>query len=518
MAAKPYLCQWNMNIYTTREIQHIVEANLRLDNLDMDTLVERAAKGIGGEIEKRWKQGVTVYVFAGPYDNGAYALATARHLLERGYRLKVTLFNIEIDPAQEIVKRQRDRLISAGLSLDNFVEVNKNFRMPEIAPGSLVLDGIFGSELNRNLEPGYGLLIRHINEKNVKVVSIDVPTGMTGDWNSRTSPNYVIKARLTVALQFPHLAFFLPNMSDNIGEWVAVDMGLKAGSFQSLTQKYLLIGRNEAKRFLSRRRLFTSKDDYGKGMIFAGSFGMMGAAVLAAKGALRSGIGKLTVSTPMCGFPIIQTSVPEALYQYAESQEFFTRIKPHYSYDAVAVGPGIGTNEATINALDDYLSTVPSPVILDADALNCIALRPLLLNKLPNMSVITPHAKEFDRLFGEQSNGDSRLLKAIEVAKLYNIIIVLKGHYTAVVRPDGMLTFNDSGTPAMATPGSGDVLTGILTSFYAQLKNPVLAAVAAVYVHGRAGEIAEKEQGSYGVLASDIAGCTGKAIEEILRQ
>lgn len=491
---------------------------MRRENITLDTLIQRGAKGIAAEIARRWKPTVPIYVFAGPYINGAYALAASRELLQKGFRLNVTFFNIQIDPAREITRKQRDLLLQAGLPSEAFTEVTKSFKMTEFDPSAIILDGLFGSELNRTLESGYIMIIRHINEKNMRVVSIDVPSGMTGDWNSRTTPNYVIKARVTIAFQYPHLAFFLPNMAENIGEWVTVDMGLNAGDIQNTAQKYFLISKSEARRFLPRRKLFSSKDDYGKAMIFAGSYGMMGAAVLCARGALRSGVGKLTVSTPSCGFPIIQSGVPEALYQFAESNEFFTAIRPHYSYDAVAVGPGIGTHESTLNALEDYLSTVPSPIILDADALNCIALRPALLNKIPNMSIITPHAKEFDRLFGEQPNGDARLQKAVEMARQYNLIIVLKGHYTAVVRPDGMLTFNNSGTPAMATPGSGDVLTGIITSMYAQLKNPVIAAVAGVFIHGLAGEIAERENGPYGVLASDIAECTGKAIQEIIKK
>lgn len=516
--SKSYLCSEVMNIYTTQEIDRIFDANVRQENISTDEIVERASQSITNEIVSRWDKEVPLYVFAGPYRNGAYALATARHLLKKGYNVKVTFFNISIDPAQEHTKYQRDRLLAAGLPSQNLIEVTQNFTMPEFEKNAVVIDGLFGSELNTSLRTGYTLVIRHINENNLKVVSIDVPSGMTGDWNSRTSPNYVIRATLTIALQFPHLAFFLPSMSQNVGEWIVVDLGLKVINVAGNAPRYLLIGKHEASRFLQQRRLFSSKDDYGKGMIFAGSYGMMGAAVMAGVGALRAGIGKLTLCTPSSGYQIVQTSVPEALYQYADEPEFFSKMKTPYSCDSIAVGPGIGTQEKTINALEEFLTGVPSPIVLDADALNCISLRPTLLNKIPNMSIITPHAKEFDRLFGEQANGDERLLKAIEVSKLYNIIIVLKGHYTAVVRPDGMLTLNDSGTPAMATPGSGDVLTGIITAFYAQLKNPVLAAVAGVYVHGRAGEIAAEEHGSYGVLASDIANAVGKAIKEILKK
>lgn len=506
-----------MNIYTTKEIERIIDANVRHDGLSLETLVDRAGKGIAAEIAGRFGVSTPVFVFAGPYINGAYALAAARHLLSKGYSLKVLLFNIEIDPAQELCKNERDKLLRGGLPADCYTEVTQRLKLPQIDENWVVIDGIFGSELNRSLESGYVMVVRHINERSLRVVSIDVPTGMTGDWNTRTTPNNVMKATLTLAVQFPHLAFFLPNMAENIGEWKLIDVGLRHHTFRDSQAKYILIGKSETRRFLPLRKPFSSKDDFGSAIIMAGSYGMLGAAVMAAKGALRAGVGKLTVSTPICGFETIQSSVPEALYQFAEGREHFTRMRPPRAYDAVAVGPGIGTNTDTINALEDYLTTMPSPIILDADALNCIAIRPVLLNKIPNMSIITPHHREFDRLFGEQPNGDARILKALEVADTYNIVIVLKGHYTAVVRPGGMLTFNGSGTPAMATPGSGDVLTGVITAIYAQVKNPVIAAVAGVFIHGLAGEIAERAEGQYGVLATDIAGSVGKAINEILQ-
>ena len=243
---------------------------------------------------------------------------------------------------------------------------------------------------------------------------------------------------------------------------------------------------------------------------------MMGAAVMAARGALKAGVGKLTVSSPLCGYNILQSSVPEALYQYIKSDAIINEIKPLHHYDSIAIGPGIGTDDATIAALEDFLAATSSPVILDADALNCIALKPAMLQTIPILSILTPHAGEFDRLFGPQPNSETRLAKAIEMASYYNVLIILKGRYTAVVRPDGKIYFNSSGTPAMATAGSGDVLTGILAALIAQGYPPEIASLTGVYIHGLAGEIAERSEGSYGVTASDIANATGKAIKEIM--
>lgn len=243
---------------------------------------------------------------------------------------------------------------------------------------------------------------------------------------------------------------------------------------------------------------------------------MLGAAVLAARGALRSGAGKVTVHSARCGHSVLQSSVPEALFQTDNNDLCITDMLPRHEYSAIAIGPGIGTNEATINALEAFLKSYDKPVILDADALNCIALKPTILNTVPVLSILTPHAGEFDRLFGPQPTPEARLRKAIEMAKFYNILIILKGRYTAVVRPDGKVYFNSSGCPAMATAGSGDVLTGVLLAMLAQGYPAEIASIIAVYIHGMAGEMAAAEQGEYGVTASDIADNIGKAIKEVM--
>ena len=251
-------------------------------------------------------------------------------------------------------------------------------------------------------------------------------------------------------------------------------------------------------------------------MLVAGSYGMMGAAVLAARGALRAGAGKVSIHTARCGFNIIQSSVPEALFDADRHDIAITDINLKHEYNAVAVGPGIGTNDVTVNAVEMFLKQAKGPVILDADALNCVAKRPTMLNHIPVLSIITPHAGEFDRIFGAQPSAEARLLKAVEMAHYYNIIIVLKGHYTAMVRPDGKIYFNSSGNPAMATAGSGDVLTGVICALMAQGYKPEISAIIGTYIHGVAGDIAAEEHGQYGVTAGDIADNIGRAIRDIM--
>ena len=256
-------------------------------------------------------------------------------------------------------------------------------------------------------------------------------------------------------------------------------------------------------------------------MIFAGSYGMMGAALLATRSALRSGCGKVTCHAPRCGYLVMQTAAPEALFETSPDDDVcITDIELRRDYNAVAIGPGIGTDDVTIDALEAFLKVANAnsrPVVLDADALNCIARRPAILNSLPILSVITPHAGEFDRLFGEQTSHEARILKAIEMSRYYNILILLKGHYSALIRPDGKVYFNSSGTPALATPGSGDVLTGVIAAFLAQGYKPEVSAIIAPFVHGMAGRLAEKVHGQFGTAASDVALNIGTAIMNIMQ-
>ena len=230
---------------------------------------------------------------------------------------------------------------------------------------------------------------------------------------------------------------------------------------------------------------------------------------------MRSGVGLVTVHSAKISLPIIQTALPEALFEPDRNETFITDMSVHHNHQAVAAGPGLGVNEKTVDALEDLLKNYKNPLILDADALNCISRRPHLLSLLPSHSIITPHIGEFDRLFGEHSSSEERLKKAIDMAKYYHIIIVLKGHYTATVSSTGRVFFNSTGNPGMATAGSGDVLTGVIGAFLAQGYRPEQAAYLGVFVHGMAGDLAEEEWGQFGVLASNIADNCALALKNI---
>ncbi len=505
-----------MKLFTTEEIRAIDRRTIEQEGVPSLELIERVAEGVADEISSRWRSNKPTMVFAGPGNNGADALGAARLLFERGFRPEVFLFNIGGDKLSTDCAASRDRMLAEVPDII-FHEVKDRFSMPKITTNHLVIDGLFGSGLREELQGGFKSLVQYINDENATVVSIDLPSGMFGDWNPQIVNRNTIHATLTLAIQFPRISFFITDNAELIGEWKIIDIGLSEKAIATSPANFCLVEQRDVHRRLRHRKEFASKADFGSGILYAGSYGMMGAAILAARGALRAGVGKLTVNSPKCGYQIMQSSVPEALFRHNRGEINIIDIHPERDFSAIAVGPGIGTNELTVKAVEDFLASINQPVILDADALNCIAIKPSILNTIPVLSILTPHAGEFDRLFGPQPSAEARLRKAIEMAKYYNILIILKGRYTAIVRPDGKVYFNSSGCPAMATAGSGDVLTGVLLSMLAQGYPAELASLIAVYVHGLAGEMAAAEQGEYGVTAGDIASYIGKAIREIMK-
>lgn len=502
-----------MKIFPSETIQEIDRATCEAQQIDSLELMERAASAISCEIISRFLPSQRIVVIAGPGNNGGDALAAARMLLDQGYkRLEIYLFNVTGRLSHDC-ELERQRLVT----YDNMqlTEITKSFTPPHLGPGDVVLDGLFGAGLKRALEGGFKALVHHINESRAYTISIDVPSGMFGEWNKDVNRRDMIHARLTLAISFPRIAFFFEELADVVGEWQLLDIELDQTKIRSTPARFFWVEDRNVKRVLKPRPFFANKRDFGSVMIMAGSMGMMGAAVLCSRAAMRAGAGLVTVHSARCGYTVLQTAVSEAMFEPDKNERIISDMRLHHSHNAVGVGPGIGTYDETVNALEGLLKNANSPLILDADALNCIAKRPQLLSLIPPMSVMTPHKGEFDRLFGEHETDEERLLKAIEQSQYYNIIIVLKGRYTAVVRPDGKVYFNSTGNPGMATAGSGDVLTGVITALAAQGYKPETAAVIGVFIHGLAGDLAAEDKGEYGMVASDIADRLPYAIKRL---
>ena len=486
--------------------------NEPISNID---LMERAAMSVAYEIMSRWRPDRRFVVFAGPGNNGGDALAVARMLSTQGYKnLEVYLFNVSTTHPSDCCYINRDRLCELE-GIEFHEVVGGGFMPPRLKSDDIVVDGLFGSGLSRPLEGGFTSLVQYINESGAIVVSIDIPSGLLGEWNVGDRRN-IINATLTLALQFKRLSFFFAENAQYLGQCRVLDIGLSQEAIRTTRSKYFLIEDYEVKNVLRHRPPHCNKYDFGNMLLVAGSYGMYGAAVLAAKAAMRSGVGLLTVHAPCSGLDILQTSVPEAKFDADHDDWVTTEVELKHDYSAVAFGSGIGTDKKTIQALEIFLKNYHKPCVLDADALNCIAAVPKLLEYVVPKSVMTPHAREFDRIFGEHYSEGGRLRRAIEVARQYQIVIVLKAHHTMTVNPNGHVYINSTGNPGMATAGSGDVLTGIIGSLLAQGYDSSVSAVLGVYIHGAAGDMAQAVHGDYGMVASDIVANIGAVIRKLV--
>lgn len=503
-----------MKIFTTDEIREIDRYTVEEDGVEALELMERAAAAVAYELQSRFRPSRRIVVFAGSGNNGGDALAVARRLTEAGYKPEVILFNVKSSHLSKSCQAERERLLELGDSV-RYTEVVGTFTPPELDDSVVVVDGLFGTGLRTPINSGFATLIRYINDSGAYIVSIDMPSGLCGEWNSQTPRYNIIKAKLTLTFQFPRLSFFFSENAQYIGEVKVLDIELSQKAIDDTRTDYYLIEAADIKDVLRGRKPFCNKYDCGTVYIVSGSYGMMGAAVLCSRAAMRAGAGLVTVHAPSCGFTTLQTAVPEALFEVDRNEYFTTRIDLHHDYRAVAIGPGMGTKEETVDALDAFLKKCRKPVVLDADALNCIAQRPILLRNIPLGSILTPHAGEFDRLFGTQPTDEQRLRKAIEMSKLYGVTIVLKGHHTMTVRSDGKVYINSSGNAGMATAGSGDTLTGIIAAFIAQGYALDWAVVMGVYVHGRAGDLAAETHGELGLMAGDIVDSVGRVLKKI---
>lgn len=464
-------------------------------------LMEKAASLIANEICKRWDQSHRIVVFAGAGNNGGDAVAVARMLFTKNYNVEVYLFNIKGTISEDCMTNIK-RLQECGFTA--YHEISNSFDPPKLFEEDVVIDGLFGSGLNKPLSGGFASVVQYINASSAQVVSIDIPSGLMGEDNSNNSRQNIIHADLTLSIQLPKLAFLFPENEDIVGEWKLLDIGISPEFIRQTDTPYIITEAQDVSQFIKPRKRFAYKNNFGHALLIAGSNGMAGASVLAARACLRSGTGLLTVHVPVCNHDILQTAVPEAIVQNDVHELYFAEPVDLDNYQAIAIGPGIGQEEETALATLDQLADCYIPAVLDADAINILSSHRNYLNRLPKGSILTPHIGELERIIGKCNNSFERLTKAKELAAYLQCYMVVKGAYTVVITPQGKFYFNPTGNPGMATGGSGDVLTGIILALLAQGYQPENAARLGVYVHGLAGDIACRRMGEISLTASDI--------------
>ena len=490
-----------MKFLTKTQIQELDRRTIAEEGITSLDLMERAAKALSDSICQMFQRPLHFVVFAGPGNNGGDALAVARMLSDHGHQIEVILFNTRNHLSPDCQANAERLLEYSNIA---FTEVTSSFTPPTLKKSDIVIDGLFGSGLNKPLEGGYASLVRYLNNSPASIISIDIPSGLMCEDNTSNPPEHIIHATMTLSLQMPKLSFFLPENQPYIGDWFCLDIQLSRKGLEEADSPYRVTTQEDIRPKIKNRPPFAHKGIFGHGLLIAGSRGMAGASILSARAALRSGIGLLSVYAPETNLPILQTSVPEAMVIPDEGNHHIAGAIETDNYRGVAIGPGLGQHEETASALLEQLQTIHQPVIIDADALNILASRKEWLPIIPKGSILTPHPKELERLVGRCSTSYERLTKARELATRLHVNIILKGNWSAVITPNGTCHFNPTGGPGMATAGSGDVLTGILLALLAQGYSPEDASLMAPYLHGVAGDLAADKKGENGMIASDI--------------
>ncbi len=500
-----YLKSQKMEILSAKQIYQADKATIKNQGITSLELMERAGTVCFEWIHSKLQGNpVRILVFCGIGNNGGDGLVIARHLHQYGYNVHCFVVNFS-DKRTEGFLDNYDSLKEAGV-WPSIIKNSDDF--PEIVSQDIVIDAIFGVGLTRKIEGFTVDLIKYINQAEAYALAIDIPSGLFAD-ESISKADTVIEASHTLTFQRPKLVFLLPENEKYINTWEVVDIGLDEVFIDSLNIKHFLIQKNNVQAMYHQRDKFSHKGTFGHSLIIGGSYGKIGAVILASKAALKSGSGLVTTYIPKCGYEILQISNPEIMVEVdAENElEYFNyKSKP----TVIGIGPGIGKSEKTMKGFAQFLSDNKLPLVLDADALNILSVNKKLLKLLSENSILTPHPKEFERLVGAWKNDHEKLNKLKKFSSTYKIIVVLKGAHTVIAKNDELF-FNTTGNPALATAGSGDVLTGVITGLLAQKYDALEAAILGVYLHGMTANLAVAKTGFESFTATTIIEYLGDA-------
>ncbi len=495
-----------LKILDVQQVKALDEYTIRQTPIASIGLMERACEAFVAWFIERHDPTTKVGVVCGTGNNGGDGLGIARILLEASYSVTVWVVRGPVSESDDFrmnLSRLKGKVTVHDFPDDSNKAIFKGY--------DVLLDSIFGSGLSRPAEGSYAQAIRAMNGSSAIRIAIDIPSGLFAD---RHSEGEIVKADYTITFQLPKLAFMFPENHPYVGDWKAVDIGLSRPFIKEAKTPYYYLNRKGMRKLLRVRSTFDHKGHYGRAILIAGSYGKMGACILAARAALRSGVGLLTVHVPKLCYSIIQSTVPESMAIVDDQDKIFATAPDLDGFDVIGIGPGIGLAEETYQAFCKVLAA-GKPMVIDADALNILGLHPEALKQVPAGSILTPHPKEFERLTGSWKDDFERLEKQVRLASELQCVIVLKGAHTSIATPEGKTYFNSTGNPGMATGGSGDVLTGIITGLLAQKYSARDAAILGVYLHGLSGDCAAIDKGMDSLIASDLVDYLPAAFKNI---
>jgi NAD(P)H-hydrate epimerase len=489
-----------MKIFTEKQIKEADRFTIENEPVASIDLMERASEAIAGWINQNINRQTPLLFVIGKGNNGGDGLAVARILRQKGFNCSVYLVYNK-DLMNEECRINLERLPPDVSFIDSFAETDEH---------TVIIDALFGTGISGNVREPAASIISQINRLNNKVISIDMPSGMSADSPTlpcpvnETESRQIIKADITLTLEFPKLAMLLPETGEYAGTVITLPFGLSKLYLEQTESPYNYIDKTLIDKLKKKRLKFGHKNTYGHALLICGSKNMTGAAVLATGAALRSGCGLVSVHIPYGGRTALQSRFPSAILSFDKSCNFSETPDDICKYSAVGIGCGLGTQPETANAFETFLKSVKTPAVIDADALNILAMNKTLIKHIPKNSILTPHLGELKRLTGEWNNEDSKSKKIMNLSSETESVVIVKGAHTAVYLPDGTVYFNSTGNPGMAKGGSGDVLTGLITGLLARGYNSFEASVLGVYFHGLAGDKASEKYGMESMNSGDL--------------
>lgn len=503
-----------MNVYAANQLYQADQITIEKQGISSTELMERAATQVFNWFHQRLQGApVPIHIFCGIGNNGGDGLVLGRLLIEHGYSVHVYIANFTDKRSDDFLENY-DRIKEVTNSWPILLRSADDF--PAIQQEDIIVDCIFGIGLNRPPEGWVKKLIQYINQQKAFTLAVDIPSGLSAN-EALLDPEAVIQANHTLSFQAPKLNFFLPETGKFVPYFEVLDIGLDQEFLMGLRPLAQVVYKPLVQGLYRQREKFSHKGTYGHTLIMGGSKGKIGAMVLSSRAALKTGAGWVSAYVPACGNDILQTAAPEVMCESDSAEvhleSFTTSVEPA----AIAIGMGMGTEKATQKGFLEFLESVKCPVVIDADALNCLSQQPVTALKLPANAILTPHEGELKRLLGSWDNDLEKIEKAKNFSKKHHCTLILKGANSLIIQGD-LMYINSTGNPGMATAGSGDVLSGMLAGLLAQGYTPLEAAIMGVYLHGSAGNIASQELGYEALIASSIIDNIGAAFLGLFQQ
>jgi hydroxyethylthiazole kinase-like uncharacterized protein yjeF len=496
-----------MKIFSKAQIYLGDQTTAERQNISSTDLMERAGTQIFNWIHMRMQGAqVPIHVFCGIGNNGGDGLVLARHLITHGYNVHTYITNFSDKRSKDFLVNY-DRIKNVTKSWPVLLTCEADF--PQIQPEDVIVDAVFGIGLNKPIESWVKSLFQHFRASKAFTLAIDIPSGLHTD-QPVTDEDAVVWAGYTLSFASPKLVFFLPETAKFTVQWEVLDIGLDPEFLSATQTEVALIGKHDVLPNYMPREKFSHKGQFGHALIIGGSYGKIGAVTLASKAALAAGAGLVSAFIPRCGYIPLQTAVPEAMVETDINEAMLTAIDFNTKPTVIGCGMGMGTAIETVKAFKTFLEFNKSSLVIDADALNILAADKQLLELVPELSILTPHPKELERLIGAWTDDFDKLEKAKAFAKQFGIILVIKGANSITIYNEKLFV-NTTGNPGLATAGSGDVLTGIITGLIAQGYHPSTAAIFGVYLHGKSADIAVEDFGYQSLMSSHVIEYLGKA-------